>query len=434
MTNNMFKFFKSGFFDFEFLRILGSTPFQGAEIAECLDARTKLKDDDPEAWYNTWNAWGDQASKLGEEALATGDRVSARWAFLRASNYYRSSEFFLHINREDPRLLHSIQKSAYAHDRACALLDSEVISFNIPYDNGLVLPARLYMPAPDARVPGRVPLILQTGGLDSTAEELYFYGASGAIPRGYAVLSFDGPGQGLSIRRDKTTLRPDWEYVTSRVLNYLFDVFEPEHERLELDLDRIAVLGASLGGYFALRAACDLRIKACISCDGFYNMFDIVSSRMPQFFINGWLNGSISDDWFNSVCRFLSKYNFQLKWEFAQNEWCYGVNNPAEMMRFMQTMTLKSQTGAEYLDRVRCPVLVTGAEQAIYFEPEMNARKIMTKLGHLDEADKSLFVGDGPAHGGLQAKIGCLSIMNQKQFDFLDRQFGIERSVPCKHI
>jgi pimeloyl-ACP methyl ester carboxylesterase len=430
----MFKFFKSTFFDFEFLRVLGSAPFQGSEVSECLEARMQLKEDDPEAWYETWNSWGDQASKLGEEALANGDRVAARWAFIRAANYYRSSEFFLHITPEDPRILTAIQKSAYAHDRGIALLESEVMTFNIPYEKGLELPARLYMPAPETRVPGRIPLILQTGGFDSTGEELYFYGAAGAIPRGYAVLSFDGPGQGLSLRRDKTILRPDWEHVTRKVLDYIFDVLEPENERLELDLDRIAVLGASMGGYFALRAAADPRIKACISCDGFYSLFEVVRSRMPGFFINGWLNGSINDNVFNAVSRFLSKFNFQLKWEFAQSKWCYGVDNPADVMRFMQTMSLRCPTGGEYLDRVRCPVLVTGGEEAIYFEPALNAERIMANLGHLDEADKQLWVGAGPAHGGLQAKISCLSLINQRQFEFLDRQFGIQRFVPCKHI
>ena len=77
---------------------------------------------------------------------------------------------------------------------------------------------------------------------------------------------------------------------------------------------------------------------------------------------------------------------------------------------------------------------MTGAEQAIYFEPRMNAERIMDNLGHLDEADKQLWVGEAPAKGGLQAKIGSLSIMNQRQFEFLDRQFGIQRCVPCKHI
>jgi hypothetical protein len=250
----MFKFFKSQFFDFEFLRVLGAAPFQGSEISEVLEARLTLKDNDPEAWYSTWMSWGGKAVALGEEALIHGDRVAARWAFLRAANYYRASEFFLHIQPSDPRLYDSIKKSSICHDRAMALLDTEVILLRIPYDDGLELPARLYLPAPEGRVMGQTPLIIQTGGFDSTGEELYLYGAAGAIPRGYAVLTFDGPGQGLSLRKDRTTLRPDWEYVVGKVLDYVFDVLVPENEDLELDLDRIACIGATMGGYFVSSA------------------------------------------------------------------------------------------------------------------------------------------------------------------------------------
>lgn len=156
------------------------------------------------------------------------DQAGAKWAFLRAANYYRSSEFFLHITPEDPRLYTAIQKSSDIHDRALSLLDTEVLIFKIPYENGIELPARLYMPDPKKRALGRIPLILQTNGFDSTGEELYLYGFAGAIPRGYAVLSFDGPGQGLSLRKDHTILRPDWEHVTGKVLDFIFDHLAPK--------------------------------------------------------------------------------------------------------------------------------------------------------------------------------------------------------------
>jgi hypothetical protein len=68
-------------------------------------------------------------------------------------------------------------------------------------------------------------------------------------------LTFDGPGQGLSLRKDRTTMRPDWEYVVGKVLDYVFDVLVPENEDLELDLDRIACIGATMGGYFVSPAA-----------------------------------------------------------------------------------------------------------------------------------------------------------------------------------
>ena len=428
----MHKFFKSQFFDFEFLRVLGAAPFQGSEISEVLEARQTLKDNDPEAWYDTWNSWGDKVVALGDEAMIHGDRIAARWAYLRAANYYRASEFFLHIQPSDPRLLNAIKKSSACHDRAMALMETEVMLLRIPYDDGLELPARLYLPSAEGRVMGRTPLIVQTGGFDSTGEELYLYGAAGAITRGYAVLTFDGPGQGLSLRKDRTTLRPDWEYVVGKVLDYVFDVLAPENEDLELDLDRIACIGATMGGYFALRAGKDSRIKAAVSVDGFYSLFEVVRSRMPGFFIDGWLSGSISDKIFNGVCHFLARFNFQLAWEFAQGYWCYGVNNPADMMRFMQTMSLQGAAGEKHLHEVKCPVLIMGGEEAFYFGPEMNARKMMEDLGHLGEEQKELWIGAGPANGGTQAKIADLSLCYQRMFQFLDRQFGIKRFVSIK--
>jgi len=41
--------FKSAFFNFEFLRLLGTAPFEGGEIAEILEAVSKIKDLDPES-------------------------------------------------------------------------------------------------------------------------------------------------------------------------------------------------------------------------------------------------------------------------------------------------------------------------------------------------------------------------------------------------
>lgn len=423
----MFKFFNSPFFNFEYLRVLGAAPFQASEVSECLEARSKLKENDPESWYHTWNAYGDKAKALGEEALKNQDKAAARWAFLRAANYYRSSEFFLHIHPEDNRMYSAIQKSSDIHNRAIALFDTEVMVFSIPYENGLELPARLYMPETRSRALGRIPLILQTNGFDSTGEELYLYGPAGAIPRGYAVLSFDGPGQGLSLRKDKTVLRADWEHVTGKVLDYIFNTLSPQNERLELDLNRIAVLGASMGGYFALRASADRRIKACISCDGFYSLFEVAQSRMPSWFINSWLDGTMSDSVFNMISNFLSRFNFQLKWEFMHSQWTYGVHSPADVMRVMQTMSLKMSDGTEYLDKVHCPVMVTGAAQTIYFEPDINAERVMANLGHLDPKNKLLWVGSGASDGGIQAKVATLSLMHQRMFEWLDRQLGVRR-------
>lgn len=310
----MYQIFPSTFFNFEFLRVLGAAPFGGAEVGECFEAAANIRDGDPESWYHAWFDQAQKAMAFGDEAKAGGDKAGASWAYIRASNYYRAAEFLLHCKPDDERILAAAQASSDAFDKGWVFLDATVKNVQIPYEDGKSLPGRLFLPASHKTVTDKIPIIVQTGGFDSTLEELYYYGAAGALPRGYAVLAFDGPGQGLPLRRDKLRLRPDWEHVTSKVLDFLIDELAPSMPKANLDLDRIAVLGSSLGGYFALRAAADPRIKACISCDGTYDMFDVTRSRMPPWFINGWLSGWISDAVFNRVVSALQSTNLQMRW------------------------------------------------------------------------------------------------------------------------
>lgn len=424
----MFKFFKSEFFNFEFLRVLDAAPFYGSETGECLNARTKITDGDAESWYHAWTAEAERAVALAEEAIEHGDRVEASWALIRASNYYRSSEFFLHCNPQDPRILDAIQKSSHTFERGAKLLDGELHIFDIPFEDGISLPARLFLPPSHKKVTDKLPILVQMGGFDSTQEELYFYGPAGGLPRGYAVLTFDGPGQGISLRRDKTRLVPDWERVTGKVIDYLESKLAAKHN---IDMDRVAVLGASLGGYLVLRAAADPRVRAAISTDGCYDLFDVTKSRMPNWFIGGWLSGWLSDGFFNWVVNRLAAGNFQLRWEFGHSMWLYGVNTPADVMRQMQRYTLRLKDGGEYLSKLKCATLITGAADTFYFVPGLNAERIYEKLDHLDNSKRELWIGEGVNGGGLQAKIASLALSHQKMFTFLDKQFGITRpSLP----
>ena len=85
---------------------------------------------------------------------------------------------------------------------------------------------------------------------------------------GYAVVTFDGPGQGLMLRKYGLEMRPDWETVTGSVINHLAS-FSAAHPELDLDMECIAVSGASMGGYYALRAASDPRVRACVAIVSF---------------------------------------------------------------------------------------------------------------------------------------------------------------------
>ena len=83
-------------------------------------------------------------------------------------------------------------------------------------------------------------------------------------------------------------------------------------------------------------------------------------------------------------------------------------------------------------DKVHCPVMVTGAAQTIYFEPQTNAETVFANLGHLGKSEKLLWVGDGPSDGGIQAKIATLSLTHQRLFEWLDQQLRVVRVADMK--
>ena len=57
----------------------------------------------------------------------------------------------------------------------------------------------------------RRPLIVVVGGYDGTMEELYLSVVAAALRHGYAVLTYEGPGQGSVIREQGLTFQFDWE-------------------------------------------------------------------------------------------------------------------------------------------------------------------------------------------------------------------------------
>ena len=58
--------------------------------------------------------------------LAAGHRISARDGLMRANNYYRAAEFFLHGDPTDPRIDYAYQRSRECFsDRRRALRSSD---------------------------------------------------------------------------------------------------------------------------------------------------------------------------------------------------------------------------------------------------------------------------------------------------------------------
>ncbi|CAG8973055.1 hypothetical protein HYALB_00010829 [Hymenoscyphus albidus] len=425
----MHKFFKNTWLDFEVIRILGTASNGGAELCEVLEAVGDIQEGDAESWHKAWKAQAERAQDTAERCMVAGQRDAAKRAYLRASQYTRASGYMFVgeiPSKQDPRVLPIAEKVEGLFKKGITLLEGQVEFLDIPYPGGVDLKGYLYLPPPSKRLQGKTPILINCGGADSIQEELYFLNPSAAPDLGYACLTFDGPGQGMALRKHGLKLRPDWEYVTRHVLDYLSS-FASSHPKLELDLDRIAVSGSALGGYFALRVASDPRVKACVAMDPLYDMWDFGTQHVSPTFINAWMSGWISNTMVNRIINIGMYFDFQLKWEVSVSGAFWQLDNPSDILLEMKKFTLRGPTGKSFLDKVTCPILISGAGQSLYLDVASHTMKVWKGLNHIRDLDKDIWIGNKPADGALQAKIGAFGLSNEYTFRFLDKKFEIVR-------
>ena len=214
----------------------------GRFIANGIDyndfARTTSGIERWDQWLDAWTATAEGHLELAEQALVRNRRRSAGEAYLQAAISYHFSKFVWVLDTErNRRNTHAAVRAMYA---AHELLDPRAERIEAPVPGGHVV-ANLRRPA-DAR---RSPLVVLIPGLDSTKEEFFHWEAT-FLRRGMATLSLDGPGQGeVGLQLD---IRPDYDVAVSAMLDAVM-------HRNDLDLDRIAAVGVSLGGHYVIRAA-----------------------------------------------------------------------------------------------------------------------------------------------------------------------------------
>jgi pimeloyl-ACP methyl ester carboxylesterase len=161
------------------------------------------------------------------EALSI--RAEAEGRLRNATSYQRVAEFFTPCR--------SPEKTA-RYRRYRDLFDAgfAVPRHAVPYDGG-ELPAYL-LPAMGSARRGAV---LVHGGFDSLIEEFFAIWHRIAAA-GFDVIAFEGPGQGGARRLGRLTFDHDWEKPTSAILDHFA-------------VDSAGLVGVSMGGYWALRAA-----------------------------------------------------------------------------------------------------------------------------------------------------------------------------------
>lgn len=278
----MGQFFKDELFDAQFLRVLGLTFSGGADIGECLAVARRIPSGDTQAWYTEWTRLAERIHDAGQASFVAGHPVSAREAFFRAAMYFRASYTFLFQSPLDLRAVRAYERQRDTFARAMALMDVPGEAITLPFA-GVPLEGLFFRP--DASGERRRTLII-SNGYDGTAEELFFYSGPAALARGYNVLLFDGPGQGAALMTHGVPLRPDWETVVRVVVDHAL-------ARADVDPDRLVLMGCSLGGLLAARAASyEPRLAALVVDPGQVGLLEEAAALMPAWMLRQLPNGN----------------------------------------------------------------------------------------------------------------------------------------------
>lgn len=207
-------------------------------------------------WCRVWSEMGERHEALGEEAWRRDRRVSAGQHFSHAAIYYHFGQMIFYTDKAQKMEAH--RKKVEVYRRAAPLLAPPAQRLEIPYED-TSLPAYLRLPPGE----GPHPLVILVCGLDSVKEQEAHW-EDELLARGMAALAFDGPGQGEMWARMK--MRRDYETAVSAIIDYL-------QARPEIDPDRIALLGHSMGGHFGARAAGrEPRLAAAVLIAGFFEL------------------------------------------------------------------------------------------------------------------------------------------------------------------
>jgi alpha-beta hydrolase superfamily lysophospholipase len=338
---------KDELLDAQTLRAAGAAPYGGADIGECVATARAAGGTDLASWHEAWTSTAVRVLAVAESELAAGRPESARLAFFRASSYFRTAGVMLLGAPLDPRLVESYASQTSAFRSGASLLAEPPEILEIPYE-GTTLPGYFFrVSTGDAARP----LVILTGGYDGTAEELYFFNGVAALARGYNVLAFDGPGQGAALTRQGLVLRPDWESVITPVVDYALT-------RPDVDPTKIALIGLSLGGYLAPRAAAvEHRLAACIADCGSYDLFAAALKRIPGPLTAG-ITGRqpLAAAVLRRVLATLASKP-TAGWALRRGQLVHGAASPLAYLQALREYSLQ-----DYAGQITCPVLVCDAE------------------------------------------------------------------------
>jgi pimeloyl-ACP methyl ester carboxylesterase len=385
---------------------LGFVPYGGPSIGELAALGQAVGDGDDDAFYRAFVAAADRLVAAADDKERTGHHATAGALLLRAACLYGLAYKPLYGKPVDPRLAAAFAKQMHAFERALPSFGPHEV-LRIPYE-GTTLPA-YYFPAGTPGGAAR-PLLVFTNGFDSNVVDAYLATAVAARRREQSVLIFDGPGQGEPLMVQGIPMRPDWENVIGPVLDVAVTL-------RGVDASRIALSGWSLGGYLSPRAASgDARIAACVADPGLPEVLAMLGRLVAALGLPADTDpAKLTADQVTTLTAAIERDRKQ-RWALIQRGfWVWGAAGLGDFLQRAAHYTLAGR-----IDAIRCPTLITAAENdplsatAEAFYEQLTCPKTFAAFKAADGA------GD---HCEMQNR----PLLNETVFDWIDDTFTAAR-------
>jgi pimeloyl-ACP methyl ester carboxylesterase len=206
------------------------------------------------------------------------------------------------------------------------------------------------------------------------------------------------------IRDQGVTFQPDWEKPNGAVL----DAFLKMHAKPT----KIVLLGVSLGGYLAPRAAAfDPRIDGVVAYDVFYDGYAVASRNVPRFAF--WLH----HHGFTRTLAFLMGVANDpgAEWARENGKWVFGLDDPFALLEAFKAYRL-----APVASRIKADVLILAGDED-QFVPAAQVDLFRKSLKNAHSVTSVRF--DRASGGAEHCQLGVPSVWQAVLFDWLQDKF-----------
>jgi hypothetical protein len=391
-------FFRDELTNVTFLIALGGAYYRAADVGTCLAIADQIKDGDPSSVFEALSAAGARLEAIADEAATAGHRISARDIYIQAANYLACATYFADAMGAPERFAPTWLRHQALFDRGAALFDPAMERVRIPYE-GTTLPGYLFTADGSG---ARRPLLIFNNGSDGGAVAAWTLGAAAALERGYNVLAFYGPGQGLALLEQGLHFRPDWERVITPVVDYALG-------RPEVDPARIALLGISQGGYWVPRAvAFEHRIAAAIADPGVVDVSTSWLAHLPPPLVE--LLDAGEKEQFDAYMQEGIEQDPKLAALFRFRTRPYGLTSPYDVYTAVRQYRMEGTT-----QQIRCPMLITDPEGEAFWPGQSQQLY----------CPKTLMPFLAAEGGDLHCEPKAPGLRAQRIFDWLDETLGL---------